>query len=109
MNTDSIEVGENSDYKAIGDKTEQQNYGKAAILTRSITYIQHLETTTQRLGNEALLLNTRVVAFERLAIAGSIATNSVTALNRPLAPRTETLQTIRAGMFLFGLSFRISS
>ena len=53
----------------------QQKYGKAAILTRAMEYIQQLEGTTQKLGGEVDRLKIRVGAFEKLAMSRSIALN----------------------------------
>jgi hypothetical protein len=90
--------GEESDAETGDKKACQQKYGKAAILTRALEYIQHLESTTQRLGDEVAGLKTRVGAFERLAMSGSVMMS-----NAPDPPRQstqkETLQTIQAGRF----------
>jgi hypothetical protein len=96
----SDDEGEDSDAEGMDSKTGQQKYGKAAILTRALKYIQHLETTTRRLGSEVDTLTTRVGAFEKLAIGGSIVLNG-----NSLGPQTlvrvksETLETIQAGTF----------
>jgi hypothetical protein len=69
------------------------NCGKAEILTGAVEYIHHLERAIERLGSEVVLLETRVMAFEKLAMSGSIVIS-----NRP-SPRTlitETLQAVQA-------------
>jgi hypothetical protein len=82
-------------------KTAQQKYGKAAILTRALEYIKHLETTTQRLGCEVDVLTTRVGAFEKLAMSGSCILNGkgIEAQSILSPVKIETLQSIQAGMF----------
>jgi hypothetical protein len=81
-------------------KTGQQKYGKAAILTRALEYIKHLETTTQRLGSEVDVLKTRVGAFEKLAMSGSIVLNAKVGPQSGLVRvKSETLETIQAGTF----------
>jgi len=49
------------------NRNGQQKVGKAAVLTRALEYIKHLECNTQRLGKEIDALKLRVGAFERLA------------------------------------------
>jgi hypothetical protein len=97
----SDEEAEDSDAEDMDSKTAQQKYGKAAILTRALEYIKHLETTTQRLGSEVDVLTTRVGAFEKLAMSGSIILNGkgldVQSVLSPV--KMETLETIQAGMF----------
>jgi len=97
----SDEEAEDSDAEDMDSKTAQQKYGKAAILTRALEYIKHLETTTQRLGSEVDTLTTRVGAFEKLAMSGSIVLNGkgldVQSVLTPV--KMETLETIQAGMF----------
>lgn len=79
-------------------KTAQQKYGKAAILTRALEYIKHLETTTQRLGCEVDVLTIRVGAFEKLAMSGScILDGKGIEAQSVLSPvKIETLQSIQA-------------
>jgi len=88
--------GDDSDHDTVNKKTGQQKYGKAAILTRALEYIQHLECSAQRLGGEVVALNTRVGAFERLAMSGSIVMNSAPTPSGLLMPKKETLQSIQA-------------
>jgi hypothetical protein len=88
--------GEDSDQDTLNKKMCQPKYGKAAILTRALEYIQHLEGTTQRLGDEVAGLRTRVGAFERLAMSGSVILSNAPASPRILAPK-ETLLTVQAG------------
>ncbi|KAH7346502.1 hypothetical protein BKA65DRAFT_502605 [Rhexocercosporidium sp. MPI-PUGE-AT-0058] len=80
------------------DKSSQQKYGKAAILTRALEYIQHLEKTTKRLGSEVDTLQTRVGAFEKLAMNGSMNSNGngMGETNRPALTKSETLESIQA-------------
>jgi hypothetical protein len=96
----SDEEGEDSDIE-MDPKTAQQKYGKAAILTRALEYIKHLENTTQRLGSEVDVLKTRVGAFEKLAMSGSIVLNGKgLGVQTAMDPvKSETLETIQAGTF----------
>jgi hypothetical protein len=105
MDSKSGDEGDNSDNDTV-DKTGQQKYGKAAILTRALEYIQHLEYTTQRLGGEVVTLKTRVGAFERLAMSSGIVMNGAPTPSGLLTPKKETLQNIQAGTF-FHNSVRI--
>ena len=79
----------------------QQKYGKAAILIRALEYIQHLEMTTQRLGGEVRVSKTRVGAFEKLLMSGSIIINATTGtgvlMSKQPITKAETLQSIQAG------------
>lgn len=96
----SDEEGEDSDADDMDSKTAQQKYGKAAILTRALEYIKHLENTTQRLGGEVDVLATRVGAFEKLAMSGSIVLNG-SGLGGPSVTspmKSETLESIQEGM-----------
>lgn len=52
-------------------KASQQKCGKAATLTMALEYIKHLESAAQRLGDETGVLQTRIGAFEKLAMNGS--------------------------------------
>ena len=90
---------EKSDGEGIDSKTEQRKYGKAAILTRALEYIQHLENTTQRLGGEVDSLKTHVRAFEKLAMNGSVILNSNVGLasSDDISKKIETLESIQAG------------
>jgi len=92
----SGDEAEDSDQETTDKKRGQQKYGKAAILTRALEYIQHLESTTQRFGDEVAVLKTRVGAFERLAMSGSIVMNSAPVTSGLLTPKTETLESIQA-------------
>jgi hypothetical protein len=98
----SGDEAEDSDGEGVDSKTGQQKYGKAAVLTRALEYIQHLEGTTQRLGNEVDVLKTRVGAFEKLAMSGSLILNGngAAALNAPVEVKSETLESIQAGKFI---------
>ncbi len=62
---------DDSDEDDIDSKTGQQKIGKAAVLTRALEYIKHLERSTQNLGKEIETLKSRVGAFERLAMSGT--------------------------------------
>jgi hypothetical protein len=98
--TKSDDEGEDSEAEGMDSKTGQQKYGKAAILTRALEYIKHLETTTQRLGSEVDVLKTRVGAFEKLAMSGSIVLNAKVGPQSGLVRvKSETLETIQAGTF----------
>jgi hypothetical protein len=98
------EEGQDSEAEGMDSKTGQQKYGKAAILTRALEYIKHLETTTQRLGSEVDVLKTRVGAFEKLAMSGSIMlkTGKVGPQSELVRVKSETLETIQAGMLCHG-------
>jgi hypothetical protein len=97
----SDDEAEDSDLEGMDSKTGQQKYGKAAILTRALEYIKHLETTTRRLGSEVDVLKTRVGAFEKLAMSGSIVLNGKVGPQSGLVKaKSETLETIQAGSFL---------
>jgi hypothetical protein len=102
--TDSA-IGEDAEESEedLDSKTGQQKYGKAAILTRALEYIKHLENTTQRLGGEADILRTRVGAFEKLAMGGSLVLSGrgIDVSNRPSMVKSETLESIQAGMTCF--------
>jgi hypothetical protein len=93
----SDDEAEDSDAEGADGKNAQQKYGKAAILTRALEYIKHLESTTNRLGSEVSTLKTRVGAFEKLAMSGSIVLNSGNGWLVPTAQiiKTETLKTIQ--------------
>jgi len=71
----------------------QQKYGKAAVLTRALDYIKHLENTTQRLGGEVESLKVRTGGFEM-----DVAMNGCVTANALLLPRADTLESIQAGM-----------
>jgi len=107
----SDEEAEDSDAEDMDSKTAQQKYGKAAILTRALEYIKHLETTTQRLGSEVDVLTTRVGAFEKLAMSGSIILNGkgldVQSVLSPV--KMETLETIQADFKQIKPKFRAAS
>lgn len=93
----SDDEAEDSEAEGMDSKTGQQKYGKAAILTRALEYIKHLETTTQRLGSEVDVLKTRVGAFEKLAMSGSIVLNGKVGPQSGLVRmKSETLETIQA-------------
>jgi hypothetical protein len=99
-NSDSKSDFEGGDSEGEIDKALQQKYGKAAILTRALEYIKHLETITQRLGSEVNVLKTRVGAFEKLAMRGSIILNAkgLSAVSGQSLVKSETLENIQASM-----------
>lgn len=70
----------------------QLKYGKAAVLTRALDYIKHLETTTQRLGGEVKSLKVRMRDFEMGASVDEGATED------GLLMTGDTLESIQAGM-----------
>lgn len=84
---------------ADSNKVAQQKYGKAAILTRALEYIKHLESTAQRLGSELDGLKSRVGAFETLAMNGSmiLSGNGLDTVSRPALKKSETLESIQSG------------
>jgi hypothetical protein len=75
-----------------------QKFGKAEVLTGAVAYISHLEGTVESLGVEVVVLKARVMAFEKLAMSGSI-----TRSNGPSSGALviETLQTVQAGKLRF--------
>lgn len=84
------------------EEEKEQKYGKAAILTRALEYIKHLELTTQRLGSEVGALKTRIAAFERLAVSGSLGGSGSGGggiVYAGIEVKKETLKDIQAGMF----------
>ena len=85
---------DNSDHDTGDKKTKQPKNGKAAILTRALRYIQHLEGAAQVLGSEIVALETRVGAFEKLAMSGRIVTNGAPQSSRLLAPDRDSLESI---------------
>jgi hypothetical protein len=96
-----------SETEELDVKIEPQKYGKAAILTRALEYIKYLESTTQRLGSEMEVLKIRVGAFEKLAMSGSpvIKEGEMNTARRPALLKTETLESIQAGMYICLASF----
>jgi hypothetical protein len=93
---------EDSNIKA-GEKKECQKYGKAAVLTRALEYIQYLEGIIQKSGDEVEGLKTRVGAFERLAMSGSVFMSNAPQPCGLLIPR-QTLLSIQDGTFLLSVS-----
>ena len=89
----SADGGEGSDSEEMDTKTGQQKYAKAVILTRALEYIKYLENTTKRLGSEVTVLKTRVGAFEKLAMSGSLS-KGVATPSVPPTVKWETLQSI---------------
>jgi hypothetical protein len=76
-------------------KDASYKYGKAAVLTRAVEYITHLEETMTVLGVEADILKARVLAFEKLAMSRTLVMNNSNLSARPL--NIESLDTIKAG------------
>jgi len=75
---------------------DMEKYGKAAVIARATKYITFLENKNKEVSLQTALLNTRIDAFERLAISGSF--NSDNKL--PATPsETATLETITNGVF----------
>ena len=97
-----LKSGDEIDDDSEGDvdgKAAQQKYGKAAILTRALEYIKHLENTTQRLGGDVESLKLRVGAFEKLAMSGNIiAKSGPLPSSEHVVVKSETLESIQAGM-----------
>lgn len=83
-------------------KSSQQKCGKAATLTMALEYIKHLELAAQRLGDETCTLQTRIGAFEKLAMSGSMSRGNgilpPVGLERiePVRKNSETLESIQA-------------
>lgn len=85
---------EDSDPQTVDKRTGQQKYGKAAILTRALEYIQHLESTNESLSDEVAVLRAQAGTFEKYAMDGS-----GVVLNDIAAPSELTeLQGVQAGM-----------
>jgi len=57
---------------AVGGNKHQQKSTKSAILTRAVEHIESLETNARRSLLETKALNTRVAAFEQLALSGNL-------------------------------------
>jgi hypothetical protein len=88
----SGDEGEDSDENG---KDAQQKYGKAAILTRALDYIKHLESTTERLSDEVDFLKARMGGVDTGAKgAGFYDSSSDVSLLK-----SENLKSIQAGMF----------
>jgi len=51
--------------------------GKGGVLVKAIEYISHLEEANERLVKDDSALKTRVVAFEKLALAGCLSPNKI--------------------------------
>jgi hypothetical protein len=85
---------DDSDHDTTDKKTKQPKNGKAAILTRALRYIQHLEGAAQVLGGEIAALETRVGAFEKLAISGRIVMNGAPQSSGLLALKRDSLESI---------------
>jgi hypothetical protein len=87
--------GEIDDAEEDDASCEKEKYGKAAILSRAVEYISHLENSTERMGREAVVLKARVAAFEKLAMSGSfqMGCGPTTAT----VSSEETLESIKAG------------
>jgi len=68
--------------------TPAHKLNKATVLSKATEYIHHLERRNKRLEDENSSLRTRVRAFEKLAIAGSIGTSS-NAGSTTIAPRVQ--------------------
>lgn len=75
---------------------DREKYGKAAVIARATKYITFLENKNKEVSLQTALLNTRIDAFERLAISGSFNSD-----NRLPATPSETamLETITNGVF----------
>jgi hypothetical protein len=100
--SNSGDMVDESDHEIMDKKTGQQKHGKAAILARALEYIQYLENSTQGLLDEVAVFNTRVGAFERLAMSGSIVMSGAPAAAGLLTSKEEILQSIQAGTFFAG-------
>lgn len=79
------------------EKSGQQKFGKAAVLTRALEYIKHLERNTQKLGAEVDMLKSRVGAFEELAMSGTSAVNESNIPDLSTPARGLTLESIQEG------------
>lgn len=97
-NMDTKAGEDDSDEEDVENKSGQQKFGKAAILTRALEYIKHLERSTQKLGAEIDLLKSRVGAFERLAMSGKSAGNEGDIPTLITPTKGLTLESIQEGM-----------
>lgn len=79
------------------EKDTALKYGKAAILTRAVEYILHLEGAIQTLGNQVALLTSRSHACEDLLPSSSIAPAKPDVWPDTTSP-LDTLGIIRKGM-----------
>lgn len=95
-NDDELEGSDNEDSKA-----NAQKCGKAATLTLALDYIKHLELAAQRLGDQTGALQTRIGAFEKLAMSGAGLRGAPLSMVQsavPMSSNTESLESIQAGM-----------
>jgi len=92
--------GKELDAKGMASKMAHQKDGKAAILTRALEYIKHLETTTDKIGGQLDVLKTRVGAFEKLAMRGSVVLDSrcIGAQGILVQVKSQSLESIQDGM-----------
>lgn len=64
------------DGDGLDDLKAATKFDKATVLSKAIEYISRLEECNKRFVKEDLVLKTRVVAFEKLASAGSLSTRN---------------------------------
>lgn len=106
LNPDDLDTpavdGEEVDDKE-GKEGTAQKYGKAAILMRAVDYIRYLEDTTHRMGKEAVIMKSRVLAFERLAMSDSVEMATAKVDQGTLI--AETLQSIQSGEIFESVSY----
>lgn len=98
----STSSSESSDEVDAGDpdgedaKKREQKHGKAAVLTRALEYIHHLEYKTEKIGSDVDSLNLRVGACKKLAMSGGIVlSNGIVATKT--STKTEAVESIQAG------------
>ncbi|KAI9876481.1 MAG: hypothetical protein M1830_006420, partial [Pleopsidium flavum] len=94
-NTQGNAIDGDDDREDLDGLTPAHKLNKATVLSKATEYIHHLERRNKRLEDESSSLRTRIRAFEKLAIAGSIGTSS-NAGGTTIAPR------IRGPPFLEG-------
>lgn len=73
---------------------EKEKYSKGVTITRATEYITYLQYKNKEVSLQAVILNTRVEAFEKLAMSGSFGTNNASVTE---ARQTETLESISHG------------
>ncbi|KAI9813470.1 MAG: hypothetical protein M1827_004146 [Pycnora praestabilis] len=69
-------VEEEDDPEDLEGLTPAHKLNKATVLSKATEYIRHLEKRLSRSDDENAALKTRLSAFEKLAMAGSIGTNN---------------------------------
>lgn len=74
---DDSNFGEEDDGSMTEIETARPKDGKGDVLTRALEYVKHLEANATRLSNELVVLNTRLRAFEDLAMQRTVSLGDV--------------------------------